>query len=161
MGVGKGAAYGISETARADPQLEFPFKGAGLESVDVIGDFRLVQGAALGNKIDIADFELGTPRFAKIIASTKLAGGHSNDYLLFNEEAMFPMVDTTGTKREKIRSDLVFFEMGSGGEGFSVGSINWVGALAWKGFENNGAMITANALHEFVMRGEKRRDGEE
>lgn len=119
MGVGKGAAYGISETARADPQLEFLFKGAGLGSVDVIGEFGLVQGAASGDEIDRVDFRLGTPRGAKTIASTKLAGGHSDEYLLFNEEAMFPMADTTGTKTEKIRSDLAFF-----GAVFSVGSIN-------------------------------------
>ncbi len=152
LGVGKGAAYGITDAARADPHLSLLFHGAGLESASIIGDFGLVQGAASGEEIDRLDYSLGTPQNAIINAPTKLVGSHSDDYLLFNEDIMFPMVNTVGTTSEKVRSDLIYFETPGGGAVFSVGSINWVGAMAWKGYENNVAQITANALHEFIRR---------
>ena len=87
-----------------------------------------------------------------MIATTKLAGGHSDDYMLFNEETLYPMVNTTGTTSDKIRSDIILFETPSGGAVFSVGSIDWVGAMAWKAFDNDVARITANTLHEFIRR---------
>ncbi|CAI6287855.1 unnamed protein product [Periconia digitata] len=151
-GMGQGAPYGITPEAREDPKLQFLFKGSGLEHADIIGDFGLVQGAASGDEIDRLDYSLGTPENAVIIATSKLAGGHSDNYGLFNEEIMFPMVNTLGTTSDKVRSDLVYFDTGSGGAVFGVGSINWVGSLAWKNYENNVAQITANALHEFVRR---------
>ena len=157
MGVADGVGYGITETARRDDRLGFLFHGAGLETADVIGDFGLVQGAASGDEIDRLDHDLGSPKDAVIIATSKLAGGHSDNYLLFNEESMFPMTNTTGTTSDKIRSDLVYFETATGGAVFSVGSMNWVGALAWKNYENNVAQMTANVLHEFIRRGEMNR----
>ena len=152
MGVGKGAGYGITDEARLNPRLSAILRG--LESENVIGDFGLVQGAASGDEIDRLDYGLGTPRNAVVVATTKLAGGHSDEYLLFNEETLFPMVNLTGRTSEKIRSDVVYFETSAGGAVFSVGSINWVGALAWRGYENNVAKITANTLREFIRRGE-------
>lgn len=148
MGVGKGSGYGICEEARSHPRASRFLRG--LETEQVIGDFGLVQSAASGDEIDRLDYELGTPRNAIIIATTKLAGDHSDKYLLFNEETLFPMVNTTGTTSEKIRSDIVFFETPSGGAVFSVGSINWVGALAWKAFDNNIATLTVNVLRDFM-----------
>ncbi|KAI4176502.1 MAG: hypothetical protein LQ348_005992 [Seirophora lacunosa] len=150
MGIGKGAGYGITPEARQDARLGPILRG--LDSGGVIGDFGLVQGAASGDEIDRLDYGLGTPGNAVVVATTKLAGGHSDQYMLFNEETLFPMVNTTGTTSEKIRSDVVYFETGGGGAVFSVGSINWVGAMAWKGFENDVARMTANVLGEFVRR---------
>ncbi|PVI04022.1 hypothetical protein DM02DRAFT_726113 [Periconia macrospinosa] len=149
-GMGQGAPYGITLEARQDPKLQFLFKG--LEDTNIIGDFGLVQGAASGDEIDRLDYSLGTPENAVIIATSKLAGGHSDNYGLFNEEIMFPMVNTLGTTSDKVRSDLVYFDTESGGAVFGVGSINWVGSLAWKNYENNIAQITANVLHEFRER---------
>ena len=156
MGVAKGAGYGISEDARSDPRMSFVFSG--LETDSVIGDYGLVQGAASGDEIDRLDYSLGTPRNAVILATTKLAGGHSDEYLLFNEETLFPMLNTTGTTSDKIRSDMIYFETNSGGAVFSVGSINWVGALAWNAFENNVAKVTANVLQEFIRRQSSSKD---
>ena len=150
MGVGKGCGYGITPEARSDPRVA-PFL-RGLEDVEVIGDFGLVQGAASGDEIDRMDLTLGTPRNAVVVASTVLAGGHGEDYMLFNEETLYPMVNLTGTKSEKVRSDVVFFDTPSGGAVFSVGSINWVGALAWRNYKNNVAVMTRNVLHEFLRR---------
>ncbi|KAK1149611.1 hypothetical protein N8T08_005160 [Aspergillus melleus] len=153
-GMGQGAPYGIVPEARGNSALAFLFDSPRLRdpSVNIIGDFGLVQGAASGDEIDRLDYSLGTPRNAIMVATTKLAGGHSDNYGLFNEEILFPMVNTTGTTSDKVRSDLVYYETAAGGAVFSVGSINWVGALAWKNYENNVAEITANAVHEFVRR---------
>lgn len=160
-GMGKGAPYGIMPEARQNPKLAFLFKGAGLDDPSniIIGDFGLVQGAASGDEIDRLDYSLGTPDNAVMVATTKLAGGHSDNYALFNEEIMFPMVNTLGTTSDKVRSDLVYFETASGGAVFSVGSINWIGAMAWKNYQNNVAQITANALHEFLRRSWMKKTG--
>ncbi|KAL8738890.1 MAG: hypothetical protein Q9181_000417 [Wetmoreana brouardii] len=152
MGVGKGTGYGITDEARSDPRVSRLLRG--LEAEQIIGDFGLVQGAASGDEIDRLDYGLGTPRNVIVIATTKLAGGHSDEYMLFNEETLFPMVNITGTTSDKVRSDIVYFETPSGGAVFSVGSINWVGALAWNVFDNSVARLTRNVLHEFLRRAE-------
>ncbi|KAL8870668.1 MAG: hypothetical protein Q9174_003340 [Haloplaca sp. 1 TL-2023] len=148
MGVGKGSGYGITKEAREHPRVSKFLTG--LRADEIIGDFGLVQGAASGDEIDRLDFDLGTPRNAVMVGTTKLAGGHSDEYMLFNEETLYPMVNTTGTTSDKIRSDIVFFDTPSGGAVFSVGSINWVGAMAWKAYDNNVAKLTANVLHDFI-----------
>ncbi|KAL8648089.1 MAG: hypothetical protein Q9210_005188 [Variospora velana] len=76
----------------------------GMESTDMLGEFGLVQGAASGDEIDRLDYGLGIPGNAVVVATTKLA--------------------------EKIRSDAIYFETSGGGAVFSVGSINWVAAMA-------------------------------
>lgn len=151
MGVGIGAAYGIAEAAREDPRVSRFFDGVDAPE-NVIGDFGLVQGAASGDEIDRLDYKLGTPKNAILLGSTKFAGGHSDDYMLFNEETLYPMVNLTGTTSDKVRSDLVYYETPGGGAVFSVGSINWVGAMAWRNYENNVAKLTKNVLHEFIRR---------
>ena len=132
MGVADGVGYGITEEARPDPRLAFIFDGVGLESAKIVGDSGLVQNAASRDETDRLDYNVGTTKNAVTIATSKLAGGHSDNYLLFNEENMFPRTNTTGTTPEKIHSDLVFFGIATGGAEFSVGSMNWVGVLAWK-----------------------------
>ena len=154
MGVADGVGYGITEEGWSNPRLGFVFHGARLETAKMIEDSRLVQGAASRDEIiDRLDYHLSTPGNAVIIATSKLADGRSDKYLLVNEESMFPMINTTGTTSEKLRSDLVF-ETATAGSVFSAGSMNWVGALAWKYHEKNIAEITANVLHQFIGRSE-------
>ena len=155
-GMGTGAAYGIDPAARELPELRFLFEGIDAE---IIGDAGLVQDAASGDEIDRFDVALGSPSSAVLIASSKWAGGHSDDYGLFPEECTFPVVNTLGTTSDMVRSDLVYFRTAAGGAVFAVGSISWVGAMAWKNYENPVAKITANALSEFVKRAESSSDG--
>jgi hypothetical protein len=124
-GMGDGCAYGVEPSARSNAQLAFVFKGLGPDE-NIIGDFGLINNAASGDEIDRLDFELGTPSHAVLLASTRLAGGHSDHYGIFNEEVMFPMINTMGTTCEKVRSDMIFYRTEAGGAVFSVGSINWV-----------------------------------
>lgn len=127
MSVADGVGYDITEETRSDARLASLFYGAGLETAKNIRDLRLVQGTASGDEIDRLDYSLGTPRNAVIIAASKLAGGHSDEFLMFNEESMFPMTNATGTTSDKIRSDLVFYQTAAGGRGL----LGWSHELGW------------------------------
>ena len=72
---------------------------------------------------------------------------------LFNEEQMWPMVNTLGPNCDGVRSDMTYYETSGVGAVFSVGSIHWYSSLAWDGYKNNVATITYNVLREFEMRG--------
>lgn len=87
---------------------------AGLASTDVLGgQFGLVQGAASGDEIDRLDYGLGIPGNAVELATTKLAGGHPDNYI---KKKLFPMANVTGTTSEKI---------------------NWVGEILYMIFDRN------------------------
>ena len=60
--------------------------------------------------------------------------------------------DPVGTTCDTVRSDLIHCKTRGGGAVFSVGSINWVGAMAWRHYQDDVARITANALHKIVRR---------
>ncbi|KAL2105139.1 hypothetical protein VUR80DRAFT_8929 [Thermomyces stellatus] len=107
-------------------------------------------GGASGDEIDRLDFELGTPANAVVLATSER---HDDSFGLFNEEQMFPMVDTLGSVCDRVRSDLVYYETSAGGGVFSVGSINWYCSLGWNGYENSVARMTGNVLRGFVKRG--------
>ena len=49
-----------------------------------------------------------------------------------------------------MRADLVFFETVAGGAVFSAGSIAYVGALGWRGYDNNIARLTINVIRRFL-----------
>lgn len=110
-------------------------------------------GGASGDEIDRMDLRLGTPVNTVLLASST---GHDDSFGVFNEEIMFPMVNTVGTKCDKVRSDMVVYETCGGGSVFSVGSINWYCSLGWDKYENNVARITWNVLKEFIRRGDER-----
>lgn len=110
-------------------------------------------GGASGDEMDRMDLRLGTPINTVLLASST---GHDDSFGVFNEEIMFPMINTVGTKCDKVRSDMVMYETCGGGSVFSVGSINWYGSLGWNKYENNVARITWNVLKEFMRRGDER-----
>lgn len=109
-------------------------------------------GGASGDEIDRMDFALGTPSNAVLLATSV---GHDDTFGLFNEEIMYPMINTTGTVNRKIRSDMVLFETSGGGMVFSVGSINWYGSLGWDAYENNVARLTWNVVKRFMEVGKR------
>ncbi|EXF77328.1 hypothetical protein CFIO01_12983 [Colletotrichum fioriniae PJ7] len=107
-------------------------------------------GGASGDEIDRLDVRLGTPVNTVLLATST---GHDDSFGVFNEEMMFPMVDTVGTKCDKVRSDMIMYEACGGGSVFSVGSINWYCSLGWDKYQNNVARLTWNVLREFMRRG--------
>jgi len=129
-----------------DPRAEFIFEGIG--SDEPIGDFGLVQGGAGGVEIDRADFDLGTPHHALVLAT---CGDLSDVYLLVIEDELVTHSGITGgAQHPLVRADMVFFEGPNGGGVFSVGSISWCGSLSHNNYDNNVSRITDNVLKRFA-----------
>lgn len=156
-GNGQGVAFRFEDQILKAKEYSWLFEG--LEKDEKTGEVDAILGAegfgggASGDEIDRLDFALGTPSNAVLLASSV---GHDDTFGLFNEEIMYPMINTTGTLSKKIRSDMVLFETRGGGMVFSVGSINWYSSVGWNGYENNVARVTWNVLKRFMAVGEKR-----
>ncbi len=110
---------------------------------EVIGDFG-VGGGAAGQEIDRYDTRLGSPAHAQVVATSF---DHSPEMLRTKEEflATANLLDDPN-----IRADVVFFTGPAGGAVFSVGSIAWYGALAYRGYDNDIARITTNVVRRFL-----------
>jgi N,N-dimethylformamidase len=133
----------VKTEAAGDPRAAFIFEGI---DEDVIGDFGLNGNGAAGNEIDRADFALGTPPNALVVASSRL---HTDIYLMTPEDLLDPTPTWTGTQSDLIRSDMTFFETASGGAVFSTGSIAWAASMAWNGYDNVVARLTENVVRRF------------
>ncbi|VUC30656.1 unnamed protein product [Clonostachys rosea] len=159
-GSGPGVPFRFEDdiVQKSDSKWSWLFKDLQAETADGAGAGFIVGtegfgGGASGDEIDRMDFKLGTPVNTVLLATST---GHSDSFGVFNEEMMFPMVDTVGTKCAKVRSDMVIYETSGGGSVFSVGSINWYSSLGWDKYENNVAKLTWNVLKEFIRRGEEK-----
>lgn len=162
-GIGPGVPYRLEDHITSSPSSAWAWLVDGLkpETTDEHGDtgegFLIgtggFGGGASGDEMDRMDVRLGTPVNTVLLATST---GHDDSFGVFNEEVMFPMVDTSGTKCDKVRSDMVLYETCGGGSVFSVGSINWYCSLGWNKYENNVARITWNVLSEFIRRGDER-----
>ncbi|MBR0644314.1 N,N-dimethylformamidase beta subunit family domain-containing protein [Plastoroseomonas hellenica] len=146
QGVYKGFPYTFAD-AVLDPRVAFLREG--LEGVavpgGVFGERGLMGGGAAGHELDRADVTLGTPRHALVIASAVV---EDPSYQPVNEERR----DHTwpGPREEIIRSDLTFFETPNGGAVFSVGSMNFIGALPVDGYANPVARLVENLVRRFA-----------
>lgn len=130
--------------ASRDPRAAFIFEGV---EGEIVGDFGSQGGGAAGIEIDHADFALGTPPHALILASSE---GHTEAYRLVNEEMSITVPTVTAPSEERIAADMVFFETAGGGAVFNTGSIAWAGSLAHEGYDNSVARISANVLRRFI-----------
>lgn len=104
-------------------------------------------GGASGDEIDKMDYALGSPSNTVVLATST---GHTDQFGLFNEEILFPMVGTLGSQTKQIRSDMTYYDTCAGGGVFAVGSINWYNSLGWDDYHNNVARITENVLRHFL-----------
>lgn len=145
-GLGSGVGFKRTEASH-HPSVSWIFDGT--DKDELIGAFG---GGASGDEIDRYDAALGSPEEAIVLATSQT---HSDLFGAFNEEIMFPMIDTMGPTCAKVRSDMVFFESAGGGSVFSVGSINWIWTMAWNNYDNNVAKVTANVLREFMTRSKR------
>ncbi|KAJ6444350.1 large subunit of -dimethylformamidase protein [Purpureocillium lavendulum] len=144
-GNGLGVPYRFSDDIVASADFAWLFEGL---TRDEAGNLALLGmegfgGGASGDEIDRLDFALGTPSNTVLLASST---GHDDSFGLFNEEIMFPMVNTVGSTCAKIRSDMTLYRTSGGGFVFSVGSINWYCSLGWNGYDNDVARLTWNVL---------------
>ena len=143
----QGTDYGIPYERNADsrdPRAAFIFEGIGED--EVIGDFGLVMGGAAGFEVDRADYELGTPPHALVMAT---ATGFSDVYQHVVEEVLLSDSRQGGTVNPMVKGDMVYFEGPKGGGVFSVGSITWCGSLSHNDYDNNVSRITDNVLRRF------------
>jgi N,N-dimethylformamidase len=143
-GFSKGKGYKRAP-ASYEPRFNAFFDGV---SEDVIGEEGYILGGAASDECDRYDLALGSPAQATILAS---ATGFGPEYLMVPEDLPTPMPNSDGPNRpDKVRADMVYLPIAGGGEIFSVGSIGFVGAMAWNGFKNCTARLLDNVLAEFV-----------
>lgn len=152
-GKGPGRPFIPNEEALKNESVAWFWKGLDEESKKLLGTKGLAGGAS-GDELDRADFAIGTPRNAIVLATSQR---HDDHFMLFNEELIFPMIGTLGSTSPLVRSDMVYFDTNGGGAVFSVGSINWNISMAYDGYKNDVATVTENVVREFLSRGEKRR----
>ncbi len=127
-----------------NPRARFIFEGVEDEK---IGDFGLIGGGAAGLELDCISTRLGSPPNTLRLASSE---NHSPLVMLVNEEFGVVPVNLGGDQNDRVRADLAFAELPSGGAFFSVSSISWCGSLSHNGYDNNVSRITANVLRRFL-----------
>ena len=129
----------------ADPRAAWIFEG--IED-EIIGDFGLSGGGAAGFELDRADFELGTPPNALILARSE---GHQSHFVTVPEELLSNLATVTGERPEAlIRAEIVYFDTVVGGAAFSTGSITFCGALSYNNYNNNISRMLENVLRRFA-----------
>ncbi len=129
----------------ADPRAAWIFEGVDGE---IIGDFGLSGGGAAGFELDRADFKLGTPPNALILARSE---GHQAHFVTVPEELLTHVMTVTGERPNAlIRAEIVYFETIAGGAVFSTGSITFCGSLSHNNYANNVSRLLENVLSRFT-----------
>jgi N,N-dimethylformamidase len=131
-----------------DPRARFIFEGVGDD--ELIGNFPslVLSFGAAGSELDRADFALGTPAHALVLASSF---GHSDEYRHVVEQTNTAnWAKTGGTENPLVRADMVYLEYPNGGGVFSTSSIAWCGSLSFNNYNNNVSRITENVLRRFA-----------
>ncbi len=120
-----------------------------------IGAYGFALNGAAGLECDRADYLLGTPPQATVLAS---AWGFSTNYQRAIEElSMTSPGAGDGTNDPDVRADLLHCAFPGGGEVFSVGSMTWIGSLLHNDGHNGVARLTGNVVHRFAMEPAPRR----
>jgi N,N-dimethylformamidase len=128
----------------ANPRAAWIFEGV---TADRLGDFGLSGGGAAGFELDRADYRLGTPRHALIVARSE---NHAPSFVVVPEELLSHIATLNGEKpQDLIRGELVFFEVPGGGAVFSVGSITFCGSLSHNRYDNDISRILENVVRRF------------
>jgi N,N-dimethylformamidase len=130
-----------------DPRVAFMRQGmeGKAKPGSILGERGLMGGGAAGHELDRADTGLGTPPHAIIVGRAVL---DDPTYQPVNEERY----DHTwpAAREDIIRSDLTFFETPNGGAVFSVGSMNFIGALPIDNYDSVAARLITNIVKRFA-----------
>jgi N,N-dimethylformamidase len=119
----------------------------GVGADERIGDFGLQEGGAGGTEIDWYDPMLGSPGWARVVASTE---GFSSLMLETRDNLGITMTHLGGDVNPRVRADVVYTKTRNGGAVFSTGSIAWCGSLSHNDYHNNVSIITKNVLDRFA-----------
>ena len=131
-----------------NPRASWIFDG--VEPDALIGNFPslVLDFGAAGSELDRADFALGTPAHALVLASSF---GHSDAYQHVVEQINTSNgADPGGRENPLVRADMVFLEYPNGGAVFSTSSIAWCGSLSFNNYTNDVSRITENVLRRFA-----------
>src|SRR5277367_5901578 len=105
-------------------------------------------GGAAGFELDRADFELGTPPNALVLARSE---AHQKHFVAVPEELLTHVTTVTGERPQAlIRAEIVYFETVAGGAVFSTGSITFCGSLSHDNYDNNVSRMLENVLRRFA-----------
>ena len=151
QGFDRGAAYRRTSESY-NPRCAFIFDGI---DTDLLGDFPtlVMNYGAAGFEVDRADFTLGTPLQAFVVASSLQ---FSDCYQYVIEDIPIAMPNQGGLANTNVRADMVYYETESGGSVFSVGSIAFCSALSYNAYENNISKLLENVIKAFSRpRGER------
>jgi N,N-dimethylformamidase len=121
---------------------EFGWVFDGLDPDEPIGDFGLAMGGAAGDEFDRAETDLGSPPATRVLASSSGHDAFTLDYSL--------VYDYDEARASRIRADIAYTPMPNGGAVFAAGSMCWLPALPWNGYDNNVSRITENVLRRFL-----------
>jgi N,N-dimethylformamidase len=128
-----------------DPRAAFMREGLGAVPGEKFGERGFMGGGAAGHELDRIDYKLGTPLHALVVARAVVT---DPGYHPVNEERL--SIEWPGTHEDIIRSDITFFEAANGGAVFSVGSMNFIGALPVDGYDNACAKLIENVVRRFA-----------
>jgi N,N-dimethylformamidase len=145
-----GCGYRINRDAYDDPRLSALF--AGIAPDETIGDFGTILGGAVSDEIDRADWRLGTPGHAVVLASS---AGLSDYYQQTPEDVrvLSPSGHGGRSRPEEVRADIALVRWPKDGCAVSVGSIGFAGALDANAFDNNVARFAMNTLRLLLADG--------
>jgi hypothetical protein len=97
--------YAATEEGKSEEfKWVFADTGAGKGNLIGINEFG---GRTSSDEIDRLDFELGSLYNTVLLASST---GHPDTFGIFNEEVMWPMVNTPGTTCDKVRSYMTYYD---------------------------------------------------
>ncbi len=115
---------------------------------DTFGDYGLSGGGAAGFELDRADFTLGTPTNAAILARSE---DPPASFVTVPEELLSHVNTISGEKADALkRAEIVYFTTPGGGAVFAVGSITWCGSLWQDGaFQGPVSRIMENVVRRF------------
>ena len=145
QGLFEGTHYRLLPQAR-DPKHAWIFEGVAGET---FGGYGLSGGGAAGFELDRADFTLGTPESAAILARSE---DPPASFVAVPEELLSHVNTISGEKADALkRAEIVVFDTPGGGAVFATGSITWCGSLWQDGaFQGDVSRIMENVLRRFA-----------
>ena len=131
--------------ASHDERVAWMFEGV---EGEFIGDYGLSGGGAAGFELDRADFSLGTPPEAVILARSE---DPPASFVTVPEELLSHLTTVSGERVDALkRGEIVYFDTPGGGAVWSTGSITYAGSLWRNGFDGPISRLTENVLRRFM-----------
>ena len=139
-----GFPYRFTDAIR-DPRVGFMAAGLDAAPGEQFGDAGYMGGGAAGFELDSADFRLGTPPHALVVAKGVVI---HPDYGPVNEDML--VIRHPRKQEDWSCADMVFFETPASGAVFSVGSMTYAGSLPVANGETMLGRLTANVVRRFL-----------